>query len=294
RGGSRYTITAYGRAALARMGANALLGVSRGSSAEPYLIHAAFKPSRAGKGKKRVILVGKGVTFDSGGLSIKTGKGMETMKCDMAGAASVLGVFHALTALSRSNPCPHEVHGLIPTAENMISGDSLKPGDVVKAMNGKTIEVLNTDAEGRLLLADALSYSAKLKGDIIIDLATLTGACVAAVGYHYAGLFTEDDDLASTLTAHGTHTGEELWRLPLGDAYRSHIDSAVADIKNIGPGGPGATTAALFLREFVPSGPRWAHLDIAGPAFIDRGNEYVPQGATGFGIRLLLDFLYSL
>lgn len=289
----RVSIKSFNRAQLKRMGAGALLGVARGSDAEPFLLHLAYRPKKRTKDSKRIVLIGKGVTFDSGGLSIKTGKGMEDMKCDMAGAACVISTIEALAALSRVAPCIHEVHALVPTTENMINGESMKPGDVLRAMNGKTIEVLNTDAEGRLILADALSYAERLKGDLIVDLATLTGACVVALGSDYAGLFSTSDSWTEVIQRSAARVGERLWRLPLADEYRPQLESDVADLRNIGTGGPGAILGALFLKEFVPGGTPWIHLDIAGPAFGPRSNEYLKRGSTGFGVLTLVDMLLS-
>jgi leucyl aminopeptidase len=291
---SRLTCKVLNKTALKRIGAEALLAVSQGSRAEPFMIHLVYKPPKKRKNSKPIILIGKGVSFDSGGLSIKPSTGMETMKCDMAGAATVLGVMMAISTFRGKSVVGHEVHALIPTVENMISGDSTRPGDVVRAINGKTIEVLNTDAEGRLILADALSYSKRLNGDITIDLATLTGACVVALGEEIAGLFTSSDELSNTLINIGARMGELFWPLPLAKEYRSLIDSKIADLKNIGPGGPGATIGALFLKEFVPENTTWAHLDIAGPAFCTKGNEYRTPGGTGFGVRTLVAYLQGL
>ena len=290
---SGVSVRVYDKRALSKMKADALLGVSRGSSSDPYMMHLSYIPSGKGRGRKKLTLVGKGVTFDSGGLSIKSGKGMEDMKCDMAGAACVLGVFRAIAALPKSERPKHEIHGLIPTCENMVSSESLKPGDVIAAMNGKTIEVLNTDAEGRLILADALSYSARLKSDVIIDLATLTGACVVALGSDYAGMFASDQKLGERLQSTFQSSGEKVWPLPLATEYRAQMESDVADMKNIGTGGPGAILGALFLKEFVPAGVPWVHLDIAGPAFVTKGNEYIKRGGTGFGVLSLLRFAES-
>ena len=195
-------------AALKKMGANALLAVSRGSASKPFLIHMSYKTSSRSQDKKTIVLIGKGVTFDSGGLSIKTGKGMEDMKCDMAGAACVLGVMKALSKLPQKQIL-HDIHVLVPTSENMVSAKSVKPGDVVRAMNGKSIEILNTDAEGRLLLADALCYSARLKADITIDLATLTGSCLMALGSDYAGLFSDEEELLEDLIECGAQEGRK-------------------------------------------------------------------------------------
>jgi leucyl aminopeptidase len=291
--GSPLTVSVQNKAALKKLGANALLAVSLGSAAEPFMITLRYRPKKLSKNARRIVLVGKGVTYDSGGLSIKGRKGLEAMKCDMAGAAAVLGVMKAIADLPASARPRNEIIAIIPTTENMISGKAVKPGDVVKAVNGKTIEILNTDAEGRLILADALAYSKKFKADITIDAATLTGACMAALGSNIAGLFSADDDLVEELLSCSDVTGEKLWRLPMDESYRRHIDSPVADIKNIGSAGPGATTAALILREFVPSETRWAHIDIAGPAFVSAGGDYHARGATGYGVRTLLKFAQS-
>lgn len=273
----------YEKEALRKMGANALLAVAQGSSEPPFLIRMAYAPK---KPTKTIAVVGKGVTFDSGGLSIKTGSGMETMKMDMAGAAAVIGVMQVISAIRPEV----EVRGYIPTVENMISGAATRPGDVVKALNGKTIEILNTDAEGRLILADALSLAVREKPDVIIDLATLTGACVVALGSDYAGLFTSDDDLAEDLTEAGDLSGERLWRMPLAAEYKELIKSSVADIRNIGGQWGGAITAALFLQEFVAKTP-WAHIDLAGPAFSDSDKGHVRKGGVGFGVRTVVRYI---
>lgn len=278
---------------LERVGAKALLAVARGSSQHPYLIHLSFKPRQPARNQKQLVLIGKGITFDSGGLSLKPAKSMEDMKCDMAGAACVLAVMKALCEPSWSAAVKHTVHALIPAAENMVGSSSVKPGDIVRAMNGKTIEILNTDAEGRLILADALSYSAKLKPDVIIDLATLTGACIVAIGSHYAGLFANNEALSEQLQKLGRRCGEKLWPLPLAKEYRPLIDSSIADLQNIGNNGPGAVIGAIFLQEFVPQQVAWAHLDIAGPAFLSKADGYNPKGATGFGVRSMLQYLSS-
>ncbi len=278
----------FGKRELIKMGAGGLLGVNRGSAQDPYLIHLHYKPT--GKAKKVLALVGKGITFDSGGLSLKPASGMETMKMDMSGAAAVLGVF---SQLNKTQPRV-EVHGIIPTTENMPGGRAYKPGDVLKALNGKTMEVLNTDAEGRLILSDGLSYADRLKVDGIIDLATLTGACVVALGSLVAGALTNDQALLNRLKAATEAEGEPIWELPLVKEYRDDIKSKVADIKNIGSGREAGTiTAAMFLQEFVGETP-WVHLDIAGPAYLEREFPSVPylaHGGTGLMVRSLLNFL---
>jgi len=232
--------------------------------------------------------VGKGITFDSGGLSLKTAKSMETMKLDMAGGAAIIGAMSRLPEL-----CPEiEVTGYIPTTDNLPSGSAQKPGDIIRYLNGKTIEVLNTDAEGRLILADGLALAAKGKPDCIIDLATLTGACMVALGTEVAGIFGNHQPLMDHLIRCGREAGEKLWQLPLVKSYREEIKSSVADMKNIGGSYGGAITAALILQEFVGDIP-WAHLDIAGPSFGEKETPTCPKGGTGFGVRTLLRFLSS-
>ena len=286
---SRTRIKILSRAQLKSLGAGGILGVSQGSNAGAYLIHLTYTPTT--KPKKTICLVGKGITFDSGGLSIKSGKGMMDMKIDMAGAGAVLGAMDAIAKLPKSEQPKHKIHALVPTCENMINGNSLKPGDVIKTIDGTTVEVLNTDAEGRLILADALAYSKRLKADATIDLATLTGACVAALGDTYGGLFTRDEKLEVQLKNAAKKSGENFWALPLADEYREFLKSEVSDIKNIGSAGPGATTAALFLEHFVPKKTSWAHIDLAGPAYITRTRGYYSKGATGFAVRSLVEWL---
>jgi len=232
-----------------------------------------------------IAFVGKGVVFDSGGLSIKTGSGMETMKTDMAGAAAVIGAMSALADLGVR--C--KVVGYAPMVENMPSGDAIRPGDVLTFRNGKTAEVLNTDAEGRLILADALSLASEAKPDAIVDLATLTGACVVALGEKIAGLMGNDEAFVDEVSAASKRAGEQTWPLPLPKQYRKLIDSEIADMKNIGSGGyGGALTAGLFLEEFVAGVP-WVHLDIAGPARANADDGYARRGGTGFGVRTLVE-----
>jgi leucyl aminopeptidase len=271
----------------------AFLAVARGSSQEPYVIHLMYRPQRKGGRAKKVVLVGKGVTFDSGGLSLKPAQYMENMKIDMAGAATVLGVFSSLPKLNLDI----EVHGIIAACENMPSGDAYRPGDVVVAKNGKTIEVLNTDAEGRVTLADSLSYAVEQKPDVIIDLATLTGASVIALGDTYAGLWSNDDQLRDQLLEAARETAEGLVAFPLPEEYRPLIESKLADVKNVSANHPvgAAITAALFLQEFVDDGTPWAHLDIAGPVYAERPVlPYYVYGGTGYGVRTLLEFLKNL
>lgn len=271
-----------------RRGMRAALAVARGSTHPPYAVHLTYRPIGA---KKTVAIVGKAVTFDSGGLSLKPANAMETMKIDMAGAAAVLGLFKALKELR----LPVAVHGVFLAVENMPGGGAYRPGDVVKAMDGTTIEVLNTDAEGRVTLADALAYARALKPDTIVDLATLTGACVVALGEDIAGVFSPNAKLANRLLVAAGEGGEPMWELPLHEPYAELIKSKIADLKNTGGGhGAGAITAALFLKPFVGDIP-WAHIDIAGPSYTERETRPdVPYGGSGYGVRTLVRFLQKL
>lgn len=278
----------FDKAQLEKMGAHSLLCVAKGSEEPPYLIKLTYTPKVKTKKTKVISLVGKGVTFDSGGLSIKPADSMETMKCDMSGAAAVLGV---MQAVSRLQP-KAEVRGYIPTTENMINGKATRPSDIVTAMNGKTIEIVNTDAEGRLILADALTLACRDKADITIDIATLTGACMVALGMKYAGVFTDDEKLSQEIIKLGEISGERYWRLPLAYEYKELIKSKYADMKNSGGRWGGAITAALFLKEFVEN-TRWAHLDIAGPADTDRGQDHITIGGVGFAVRTLTRFVFN-
>jgi leucyl aminopeptidase len=287
--GGRVSIKVITHKEAAKLGMGSYLGVGRGSAQPPYFLHLVYKPKK--KSKKRIGLVGKGVTFDSGGLSLKPPVHMETMKMDMAGAATVLGVFKALPHLN----VKAEVHGFTPLTYNMPGPDAVKPGDVLRAMNGKTIEVLNTDAEGRLILADALVYAGKQKLDAIIDLATLTGAAVVALGSSVTAAMANNKKLLNQLLAASKKTDEAMWELPLVKEYKSAIKSKVADIKNIGARGEAGTIAAgLFLQEFVEDKQPWVHLDIAGPAWTDGGNGYCVPGGTGAMTRTLLEYLQSV
>ncbi|MCR4314397.1 MAG: leucyl aminopeptidase [Candidatus Uhrbacteria bacterium] len=288
KGNASVRVRVYERAALARMGAGGLLGVAQGSDHPPYLVHMVYKPKKATK--KRIALVGKAVTFDSGGLSLKPADGMMTMKCDMAGSAAVLGAFRVMADIAPA--C--EVHGIFGAVENMPSGKAIRPGDVLTAMNKKTIEVLNTDAEGRLTLADTLTFATKQKPQAIIDLATLTGACMVALGEEITGIMCNNDDLAGKILEASNAAGEKMWRLPLEKNYRKLLKSEIADMQNIGSRWGGALTAGLFLEEFVDKTP-WAHLDIAGPAFAEREiDPYTHKGATGHGVRTLLNYLKNI
>ncbi|MGI9622713.1 MAG: leucyl aminopeptidase [Acidimicrobiales bacterium] len=283
---NKLTAKVMDAAAIKRARMGGVLGVNRGSTQQPRFVELGYRPK--GRSKGHVALVGKGITFDSGGLSIKPANGMMTMKCDMGGAAAVLGAMSALSALE----VPIRVTGYMPLTDNMLGGDATRPGDVLHIRNGKTVEVLNTDAEGRLVLADALSLASEAKPDAIVDLATLTGACMVALGPRYAGVMgTEDDGWVDQVLEAGTRSHEGLWPLPLVPAYRAMLDSNVADVKNIGGAHGGAITAGLFLKEFVADDIPWAHVDIAGPAFADSAFDEHPKGGTGFGVRTLIDLV---
>ena len=264
------------------LGMGAFLSVSKGSEQPPAMIAMQYKGGKAGD--KPVVLVGKGITFDTGGISLKPGSAMDEMKFDMCGAASVFGVMNALVELQPAI----NVVGLVAAAENMPSGRASKPGDVVTSMAGKTIEILNTDAEGRLVLCDALTYAAKFKPEVVIDIATLTGACVIALGNHATGLYANKDELAAELIAAGERTGDRAWHMPLWDEYQSSLDSNFADMQNIGGREAGSVTAACFLSRFTED-YTWAHLDIAGSAW----NSGASKGATGRPVPLLMEYLLN-
>ncbi|WP_294212017.1 leucyl aminopeptidase [uncultured Sphingomonas sp.] len=263
-------------------GMGALLGVSQGSVRDARIL--ALKWNGAGEGDPALALVGKGVTFDTGGISLKPGAGMEDMKWDMGGAGAVAGTMKALAA----RKAKVNVVGVMGLVENMPDGNAQRPGDVVTSMSGQTIEILNTDAEGRLVLCDAITWTQKtFRPKTIIDLATLTGAMIVSLGNEYGGLFSNDDGLADKLLAAGTATGDKLWRFPLSDTYNKLIDSPIADMKNVGPRGAGSITAAQFIQRFVDEGVQWAHLDIAGMVWSDKAAATYDKGATGYGVKLL-------
>jgi leucyl aminopeptidase len=273
------------RAECKKLGMGAFLGVAAGSEQPPKFIHLTYAPS--GRRRKKVAVIGKGITFDSGGLDLKSAEGMLRMKDDMSGGAAVLGIMRALPALKPGV----EVHGLIAATENMPGGGAFRPGDILTAMNGTTIEIGNTDAEGRLTLADAICYAAQTIGaDEIVDMATLTGACVVALGPLCSGLFANNQGLADRLLAAAETAGERMWQLPLIDEYREHLKSDVADLNNVGPRGGGAINAGLFLKEFAGDRP-WAHLDIAGPAFLEKDTPLAPKGGSGYAVRTILTYL---
>lgn len=264
------------------LGMGALLGVAQGSARPPRIL--AIKWNGGASGAKPVAFVGKGVTFDTGGISIKPAAGMEDMKWDMGGAGAVAGAMLALVSRkARAN-----VVGICGLVENMPDGNAQRPGDVVTSMSGQTIEVINTDAEGRLVLCDALTWVQKeFEPSVIVDLATLTGAIIVSLGHEHGGMFTNDDDLAARLDAAGKATGDKLWRFPLGSAYDKLIESAIADMKNVGPRHAGSITAAQFLKRYIENDTPWAHLDIAGTVWADKAGATWEKGATGYGVRLL-------
>ena len=261
-----------------------LLAVAAGSQQPPRFIALRYAPKGA---TKKIAIVGKGITYDSGGLSLKDASSMETMKTDMAGAAAVLGT---MSALGRLQP-KIEVLGFVPATENMPGGRAIKPGDVITHYGGKTTEVLNTDAEGRLVLADALAYASEQGPEAIVDIATLTGSIMVALGKKATGLFSNDDALLEELRTAGERAGERLWPMPLFDEYRKELDSDIADMKNVGSRWGGAIIAALFLREFVGEGIAWAHLDIAGAARADNDYEEKVKGGTGVAVRTLVEWI---
>jgi len=277
-------VTVLDRGAIEREKMGALLCVAQGSAEEPRFIALEYK----GAAGSPVVLVGKGVTFDTGGISIKPAQNMEDMKFDMSGAAAVLGTFEML---GRLKPPVHVV-GLIPSAENMPSGTAVKPGDVVTSQLGKTIEIINTDAEGRLILCDALAYARRYRPACVIDIATLTGAIVVALGHTAAGVMGTDDELVEEVRRAADRAGERVWPLPLWDEYRELMKSDIADVKNAGGRPAGSISAGWFLREFVDGFP-WAHLDIAGTAYTERDEPTRVKGPTGMGVRLFSEFVLN-
>ncbi|HEY6738167.1 MAG TPA: leucyl aminopeptidase [Actinopolymorphaceae bacterium] len=275
--------------ALRSGGYGGLIGVGQGSTNGPRLVRVAYKHPKA---EKKVAFVGKGITFDSGGLSLKPNEGMKTMKCDMGGAAAVVAAVLAIAELE----LPVDVTAWAAMAENMPSGSAQRPSDVIRIYGGKTVEVLNTDAEGRLVLADGIVRASEDRPDVLVDVATLTGACVVALGDRTFGIMSDDDDLRSTVGDAADRAGEAAWPLPIPEGTREKLDSKIADLANVGTTRyGGALTAAAFLREFVGDGIRWAHLDIAGPAFNEGGpHGYTPAGGTGVGVRTLVELVRAL
>lgn len=273
--------------AMAELGMGSLLGVSLGSPQPPRLLAMRWNGADDA-GKRPVVFIGKGVTFDTGGISIKPAAGMEAMKWDMGGAAAVAGAMKALAG----RKAKANVIGICGLVENMPDGKAQRPGDVVTSMSGQTIEVINTDAEGRLVLCDAMTWAQRAyKPEVLVDLATLTGAMIISLGFEYGGLFSNDDGLAQQLAEAGTKTGDKLWRLPMGDVYDKLIESPIADMKNVGPREAGSITAAAFLARFVEEGVKWAHLDIAGMVWANKAGPLWDKGATGYGVALLDCFI---
>lgn len=267
---------------------NALLAVAQGSSEPPHLISMHYKPQR--KRLRKLVLLGKGVTFDSGGISIKPSSKMDEMRFDMSGAATVIGIMHIVSILQPNL----EIIGLVPAVENMPGGKAIKPGDIVTAYDGTTVEILNTDAEGRLILADAMAMAVKeIKPDAIIDFATLTGSILSALGTRFAGLFSNSDTLTKTLQSTGVECGDLVWPMPVDEWFKKELEGGNADIKNIGGRYGGAISAAKFLEHFIKDQP-WAHIDMAGTAYNVDGTDYLPSGATGFGVRLIARALKNL
>jgi leucyl aminopeptidase len=274
-------------AAMRELGMGSLLGVAQGSVRPPRLIAMRWNGG-ADAGAKPVVLIGKGITFDTGGISIKPAAGMEAMKWDMGGAGAVAGAMVAIAG----RKAKLNVVGVCALAENMPDGNAQRPGDVVTSMSGQTVEVINTDAEGRLVLSDAITWSQRqYQPEVIVDLATLTGAMVISLGHEYAGMFSNDDGLAGQLLTASRESGDKLWRMPLGDAYDKLIDSPIADMKNVGPREGGSITAAVFLQRYVDAGVKWAHLDVAGTVWSDKPSHLYDKGATGFGVALLDRFV---
>jgi leucyl aminopeptidase len=285
-GEAGFSCIVLGKSELEKEGFGALLGVAQGSVREPRLIVLDYKGGK--ESSRPVVLIGKGVVFDAGGISLKPAEKMEEMKMDMAGGAAVLGTFLAAALLK----LPVNLVGIIPAVENLPSGSAIRPGDVLTSLSGRTVEVINTDAEGRLILADALTYARRFDPRAVIDLATLTGACVIALGHHATAALGNDDQLLRHLIRAGEASGERLWQLPLWEEYAEQIKSDIADVKNVGGRPAGTITASAFLQKFAGELP-WAHLDIAGTAWEEKGRHYLPKGATGVGVRLLLRFLSS-
>ncbi len=282
---NNFKCTVWDKKKIAQQKFNGLLSVSNGSNKDARFIILEYNNA---KNKNPIVLVGKGITFDSGGISIKPAQNMAEMKMDMSGAATVIGIFNSVAKLK----LPVNIVGLIPAAENLPSGTALKPGDIITHFGGKTSEVDNTDAEGRLVLADALSYASKFNPNCVIDFATLTGACVVALGHYATGMMGNDNDLMAKLKLAGEKTYERVWELPMFEEYEKLIKSDVADVKNVGGRWGGAITAAMFLKKFIGNF-KWIHFDIAGTAILEENFPYSPKGGSGVGVRLIVEFLRS-
>ena len=277
-------------AACRERGMGAYLAVAQGASIPPRFLHLIIRPE--GPVQRRLVLIGKGLTLDSGGYNLKVGPAqIDMVKFDMGGCGAVLG---AARTLAQLRPTGVEIHVISATTENMVSAEAIHPGAIITASNGKTIEINNTDAEGRLTLADALVYACGLEPDAIVDLATLTGACVIALGDEIAGCWSPSDALAGELDAAAKRAGEGLWRMPLQRSYKQGLKSGFADMKNTGPRPGGSITAALFLQEFVNAEIPWAHIDIAGPVWSEKGRGQDPAGATGYGVRTLVEWCLNV
>lgn len=281
-----FSVTVFDKKKIQQLKMGGVIGVSNGSEKDPRFITLEYGKGYAKRGT--VVLVGKGVTFDSGGISIKPSAGMAEMKMDMGGAAAVIGTFHAVSRLKLKR----HIIGLIPSVENMPSGSAVKPGDIIRHFNGKTSEVDNTDAEGRLILADALSYASKFNPSVVIDLATLTGACVVALGHYASGMMGNDQETMDALNSAGAKSYDRVWQLPMFEEYEKLIKSNVADVKNVGGRWAGAITAGWFLKKFIGD-YKWVHLDIAGTAMQEENQDYIPRGGSGAGVRLLVEYLRS-
>jgi leucyl aminopeptidase len=283
------TCTIFDQKQLAANGMGGILAVGSGSVKPPRLIVIKYTPKKPAKGLPTVALVGKAITFDSGGISIKPAANMEEMKLDKSGGIAVMVTLKAAAQMK----LPLNIYGLIPSAENLPSGSSYRPGDIVTTFSGKTVEVQNTDAEGRMVLCDALHYAVKQNCDIIIDVATLTGACMVALGKYMAGLMGNDDKLIKQLQKAAEQSGEKVWHMPSGDEYADEMKSKIADLKNAGSRWGGACTAAAFLRQFI-NDKKWAHLDIAGMDMFDKPTEFTAEGSSGYGVRILTTYLMNL
>ncbi len=282
------TCKVLGKSDMAKLGMGGIIGVNQGSSQPPKMVVLEYRSG--GKKVPTLMLVGKGLTFDSGGISLKPGAGMQDMKYDMCGGAAVMA---AMQAVGELKPAGINIVAIIPAAENMPGPEALKPGDIINQYGGKTVEVINTDAEGRLILADALAYGVdKFKPTAVVDVATLTGAVIIGLGHHHTGMLSNDDKLADKLLASGDRAGELVWRLPLGDDYKKQLKSEVADLKNTGGRPAGTITAACFLQEFIGDTP-WAHLDIAGTAWNYTKKSYIPKGPSGVGVRTLIELVLN-
>ncbi|MCK9362823.1 MAG: leucyl aminopeptidase [Syntrophales bacterium] len=285
--GKNISFSVLNEAKMRKLGMNALLGVASGSHQPPKMIVAEYRGGK--KSELPLALVGKGITFDSGGISIKPSENLDRMKTDMAGGAAVIATIRAASELS----LPLNLIGIVPATENLPGGKAYKPGDILRSLSGQTIEVVNTDAEGRVILADALTYASRFKPAAIIDLATLTGACIVALGDEVIGMMGTDAELKGLIKEAAAVTGEKVWELPLGEQYDEMIKSDVADYKNSGGRTGGAITAATFLGKFVGGG-KWVHLDIAGPSWFEKAKPYIPKGASGIGVRLLVQLLRNM